>query len=611
MRFGLLHERLLDITRLLSPPTVATERLVGVPTLPYHLLDYGFTFAADLTEAAGRKIPISEASQGSPSEVFLTLSSPKAFHDAAGRPTSEGYTLHVNTHTITIVGASPLGIWWEQDAPGWKTRGILLDAGRHYHPPQFLIETCAYLSFFKQNMLHLHLSDNMLNLSPPTSKSQLYDSYAAFRLSSNDPQLAGLAKPSNETYTKDQFDLIQRRCAARGVTIILELEASAHALPIVVHIGADEYSSSSFTDSQVVSDYTRLVNELSLMIKRLSGKSVRLWGTFPPSRGAVIDKSISIQHWTFNETNPMFDLIANGYQVLNSDEMFYLVGKIQVVYGITVNLTRVFHGLPNASNNTPRDNSALLGRIAALWNDFGPNATTYSEAYYTLRDGLPTLADKQWGGSLLQNEYESVLPILPANIPGQNLDRKIASVTCEFSNFNFTYAQALGPQKNEWTTIKDKSGNTYDAITNCRLNDALVLERGCVLDTPLCSKGRNFTLTFAVKMSSIAGWLVFTGADSHSRLEKDKTTLVSGGNEYFVNYSFSVGVWTQASLIRAGERTLLKVDNGSTYEFLADVGLYGVQKRTAPIAIEAPLACIGGGSGSGQIHSLVLNTNIA
>jgi hexosaminidase len=136
------------------------------------------------------------------------------------------------------------------------------------------------------------LSDNVLNLSPPTSESQLNDSYAAFRLSSDDINLVGLARQSNESYTRDQFDFIQRRCAARGVTIIPEIEAPAHALPIVrwqpqlgladdltklnishpetipvmkliwstflpwiyskvVHVGADEYSNSSMLERYV------------------------------------------------------------------------------------------------------------------------------------------------------------------------------------------------------------------------------------------------------------------------------------------------------------------------------------------------------------------------
>lgn len=41
----------------------------------------------------------------------------------------------------------------------------------------------------------------------------------------------------------------------------------------------------------------------------------------------------------------------------------------------------------NNTNNPSRDNPNVLGQVAALWNDYGPNATSYIEAYYALRDG--------------------------------------------------------------------------------------------------------------------------------------------------------------------------------------------------------------------------------
>jgi hexosaminidase len=301
-----------------------------------------------------------------------------------------------------------------------------------------------------------------------------------------------------------------------------------------------------------------------------------------------------------------------------------MVGKVRVQYGTELNLTRVFHGTPdgsawapnvfdakNASNNARRDSSALLGHIAAFWNDFGPNATTYSEAYYALRNGLPALADKQWGGTLLEDEYASILPTLQAAIPGQNLDRRVASVGDELLNYDLSSKHSFYIQDMKTTIIKDDSGNGYNATTNCKVGSTLLVLQGCVMDTPLQSKGRNNTLTFTIKMSAVVRGPLFTGANSQLHLEPGQTTLISGANGYSVNYGFPIGVWVEASLVGAGGRTFLKITNGSTYEFLADIGLYGVQKRTAPIAIEAPLAQIGGGNYSGQIRSLVLSSKAA
>lgn len=74
-----------------------------------------------------------------------------------------------------------------------------------------------------------------------------------------------------------------------------------------------------------------------------------------------------------------------------------------------LNLTPIFNGnlaggsfapfvfdTNNATNNPPRDHPSVLGHIAAQWNDWGQNASTYAEAWYSWRDGLAALADKQW-----------------------------------------------------------------------------------------------------------------------------------------------------------------------------------------------------------------------
>lgn len=88
------------------------------------------------------------------------------------------------------------------------------------------------MSFWKQNTFHVHLSDNLYNNVDIYSYERQMELYAAFRPWSDDPALAGLNKRRNESYTREQFDDIQSSCAARGVTIIPEIEAPGHALVI-------------------------------------------------------------------------------------------------------------------------------------------------------------------------------------------------------------------------------------------------------------------------------------------------------------------------------------------------------------------------------------------
>jgi hexosaminidase len=225
----------------------------GETLIPPTLLSFGKTFAADLESTLGSKVPVTTGKSCAKNSIFLTISKNSSqFLDAAGRPTLEGYSAEVTSNGIVIAGASPLGAWWgtrsilqqgvlgnnmelslgsATDAPGWGIRGTFLDVGRHFYPPEFLIEMCGYLSYFKQNTFHLHLSDSV-GVNPDISYEQKLNLYSAFRLNTGDGSLAGLVQLANESYTHADFEEIQQSCAARGVTIIPEIEAPGHALPI-------------------------------------------------------------------------------------------------------------------------------------------------------------------------------------------------------------------------------------------------------------------------------------------------------------------------------------------------------------------------------------------
>ncbi len=249
---------------------------------------------------------------------------------------------------------------------------------------------CSYLSFFKQNTLHLHLSDSM-NLNPDLTYQEKLDYYSAFRLNSDDPAVAGLNKRANESYYHSDFENMQQKCASRGVTIIPEIEAPGHALVITqwkpelalstdftmlnisnpetiptmktlwdtftpwfhsktVHLGADEYSSLE------VAEYNSYVNTMHDYILSRYNKNVRIWGTFRPGAatdGSEVSTDISIQHWEFFEDNPYFDYIQNNYSVLNSDDQFYMVGKWSGSYPQSLNMTRIFYGAPDGGQKPP------------------------------------------------------------------------------------------------------------------------------------------------------------------------------------------------------------------------------------------------------------------
>lgn len=632
--------------------------------------------------------------------IFLTLGDPAAYLDAAGAPSSEGYTLDVTASGIAITAASPLGAWWAtrtllqqaalagdksvplgtgSDTPGWATRGMMLDAGRHFYPASFLAELCAYMSFFKQNTLHLHLSDNLYNNVDIYTAERSLELYARFRLWSDADALAGLNRHRNESYTRAEFDRVQTSCAARGVTVVPEIEAPGHALVIVqwkpelgyatdlsllnishpdtiptmqtvwgeflpwfhtkvVSIGADEYTGPA-------ADYNAFVNAMAAYIAGESGKDTRIWGTFPPVFNGTYDniyQNVSVQHWEYFEDDPYYDYILNNYSVVNSNDDFYIVNKWAPPGGYLnhINVTKTFQGSPdggfwrpnifdqsNATENPPASNGRVLGSIVPLWNDYGANASVYSEAYYAWRDGIPALADKQWGGNLSAASFAAVFETLHAAVPAQNLDRTIESVSPVI--FNYTIVDSGDDDSNAISNnnnvngyvFADTSPNAFAGATTCAITATdddddrhlLALDGTCAVTTPHASKGRNYTLTLAAltvaALTSPTNATLVTGADS-SLLLTPNITLLAGGNYFRLNATVPLNEAVDLHVVGRGNRTFASVTAAARgtvlveeEEFLAVVGINGLYHHWAEIAVEAPLETIGG-EGSGWSGTL-------
>lgn len=638
--------------------------------IPPTLYEFAQTFAEDLGTIFNIDATVTNGTNSPTGSIFLTLGDASTYLNASGDPSSEGYSLYVTSGSITITGASPLGAWWGTrtviqqatlnngsvplgsgtDTPGWATRGMMLDGARHFYPKEFITELCSYMSFFKQNTFHLHLSDNLYNNVAIYSEERSLELYARFRLWSDSEAVSGLNKYKNESYTREEFDEIQSTCAARGVTIIPEIEAPGHALVIVqwkpelgyssdlsllnishpetiptmktiwgeflpwfhtkvVSIGADEYTGPS-------TDYNTFVNEMASYIGGESGKFIRIWGTFPPVYNDTynnIYQNVSVQHWEYFEDNPYYDYILNNYSVVNSNDDYYIVNKWAPAGGYLnhINLTKTFYGTPpdrtywrpyvfdqsNATNNPPEADSLVLGSIVPMWNDYGANTSVYSEAYYAWRDGIPALADKQWGGNLSEADFASTFETLHPAIPGQNLDRAIPSDGEVI--FNYTTAGN--------TSFADASPNGFTVETDCPSSGSLIsLSPSCSVVTPLSSKGRNYTLTLSeLTISSLDlpdNATLLTGGDS-TLLLTPNITFFSGGNYFRLNTSLPLNETVDLSIIARGNRTYASLNSGPEEEFLTKIGYNGLSFHWAEIAFEAPLSKIGG-EGSGWSGTL-------
>lgn len=476
----------------------------GLTLIPPTAYEFAKTFQQDISELTGANWTLRsiDGISSNGSGIFLGKfggnGSTLTYED--GTATEEGYELSISSNRVFIGGAGARGMWWGTrtllqqllltngtlasgkvvDAPAYATRGYMLDAGRKYYAPSFLKELCTYTSFFKLSEFHYHLSDNYpLNRGHNETWN---DVYSHFSLLPEDESLHGIIERPNETLSRADFADFQQHCAARGVTVIPEIEAPGHclyltkwkpemaldkkdllnlshpeAIPTVksiwteflpwfetkeVHIGADEY------DSTLADDYISFVNEMSDFIGSTSNKRIRIWGTYEPSENLTISKDVIIQHWQYGQSDPV-ELHNSGYKVINSEDWWaYMSLKNDHMpispapYPQFFNKTRVLNFANEADWQwTPADYNPVntteqlapgargnKGAILAAWNDNGPDATTQLEAYYAMRRGIPLVGARAWTGARGPNitapSFSRAVDHFSPRIPGQNLDRR-------------------------------------------------------------------------------------------------------------------------------------------------------------------------------------------
>ncbi|KAH8156004.1 hypothetical protein CIB48_g12243, partial [Xylaria polymorpha] len=555
----------------------------GLTLIPPSGLEFAQLFVDDLNEASPKKWILDVVDVPPTNATGIIL---EEFHDDTaslsyenGKPTEEGYVMEIGANGAVISGSGARGTWWGTrtllqqlmvsnwtslpasrvtDVPAYASRGFMLDAGRKWYAPSFLKELCTYASFFKMSEFHYHTSDNYpLNRGHNDTWSEVY---AQFSLRPESDDLQGLIQRRNETLTRADFEDLQQHCAARGITIIPEIEAPGHCLSITkwkpalaldkkdllnlthpdsiptvkkiweeflpwfqtkeVHIGADEY------DSTLANDYINFVNELSAFINVTASKRVRIWGTEEPSETLMIGPGVIIQHWQYGQSDPVA-LHESGYELVNTEDWWaYMSIKndhtpiLPAPYPQFFNETRVLNfggrggwqwdpSLFNPVNLTEQLPSGAAGKgnkgaILAAWNDNGPDASTQLEAYYAVRRGIPLVAARAWSGrrgvGIDAASIDESLDFLAARAPGQNLDRRVAVP----SNQTNQAGELIS-----WTRGGDKTAD----------DDEVYLGYG--------SKGVNYTLAL-----SVAGPFTLSSDDVTLALSEGGTLgfVATGGN---------------------------------------------------------------------------------
>jgi hexosaminidase len=199
-------------------------------------------FLADrLRPATGFELPVSIAEATSTGGIFLTT-------DGAGTDLGEeGYELVVKPNGILLRASHPAGLFrgaqtirqllppaieaptpqsgpWKmdcvtiQDIPRFGWRGVMLDVARHFFPVTVVKRLIDQMTYYKFNILHIHLTDDQ-----------------GWRLMINSwPRLAEHGGTTDFTggrggfYTQEEYHQIVEYAAAHYIDVIPEVDMPAH-----------------------------------------------------------------------------------------------------------------------------------------------------------------------------------------------------------------------------------------------------------------------------------------------------------------------------------------------------------------------------------------------
>ncbi|HMG31161.1 MAG TPA: family 20 glycosylhydrolase [Jiangellaceae bacterium] len=402
----------------------------------------------DLAAVTGLALPVAVKQRPRAGDLFLSAGGTDA------QLGSEGYRLVIGDR-VEITAGGATGVFYgtqtvlqmlrsmpgqrtlprgeARDWPRFRERGYMLDAGRKYWSPDYVVQTIREMAYLKLNTLQLHLSDNN-----------------AFRLVSD--RFPYLAAP--EAYTRADIRRFEAAARKYHVTIIPEIEMPAHAGAILAvrpdlgldcltfgttldvtrrevrdftsalidefaplfsgpefHIATDEYPGRfhqgiceplvRYADERgfgsTADVFVDFINEMNTVV-RSHGKQTVIWSWWDVDLDPTIapDTNIKVETWTTEGTGgghgpPGFDpqhYLDLGYEVVASPS-----DKLYVTPGLRL--------LPDPKflyeEWEPLEHPRLDGYLISVWAD---GAITQPDSSFDthLRRPREAMADRVWGG---------------------------------------------------------------------------------------------------------------------------------------------------------------------------------------------------------------------
>lgn len=214
----------------------------GVVCKQKELLPIAELFTEDIKKSTGLNLPIVKRSKN---PIILRIDK-RMKHP-------EGYTLFIYTDAVEIFGGSEAGVYyglqtlmqllppeieadtvvkgveWSlpiaviEDYPRFRYRGMHVDPCRHFMPLEHIRKQVDWMSKFKLNTLHLHLTDDQL-WTFEVKKYPLLTEVGTQRTNVDGSVYKG------GYFTQEELKELVEYAKVRGVTIIPEIEMPGHAM---------------------------------------------------------------------------------------------------------------------------------------------------------------------------------------------------------------------------------------------------------------------------------------------------------------------------------------------------------------------------------------------
>ena len=510
-----------------------------------------------------------------------------------------------------------------KDYPKFEQRGMHLDVARKWIPMEYLEDLSKQMSWYKLNLLAVHLSDNDIwdGLSTENGRNGAAEGW--FRLESETfPDLT-----SEQHYTKEEFRNFQYECMDLGINVIPELDTPGHALAYTeawgeesarddnakyldvlnpqvlqntialfdeyingyqggestfvgdyVNIGTDEYKTHGLSgdlSTKYREGFRKYCNDL-LEYVNSTGKEAVFWGSLTENSGQTPVTTDAVMFaWYQGYANAKQSLDA-GYRVISMEDLeMYIVpgggaypnqfGRAEYIYNTW---------LPNknsgwAGNPAPDGHPRVLGGQFAVWNDFHGNGISVNDISYRIQHNLYAIAEKTWAGTQASEEGKTYADV-----------KELAAKLGDAPNADFLYEVEKEVVDNELLKLDDAVENTAKAgatVTDSKNitekvdgkhGDALQFNgKESYLSTDIKSPGFDWTMTMWINPEINGDGILMEGKTGTLRLDGGKLKYNVEDYTHTFDCNIPADEWTHIALTGTFEGVTLYI-NGEKFNSL-------------------------------------------